>query len=484
MSDTLNALQAANRSASVLQGIANPPQFNPLAAITAGNQAAEQSFRTDQAQMQTGAMRSAMVASQAMTVARDGSDANLAASFANLRASGAFPPQLVDQEYARWKAMSPPERQDNAVRIGLVHLDQLNRVLGATTMQDIGGRKVAATLTQPTPTSPAGSLVVGGGGFDTGMSPAERGQIVTWNDPDGTPHVGTVEEAHKAMGISTPSGPAVSGSGAAPSVTPPPPPAGSKARTSSNTTVPPPPPDILKGPITPDAAGDAAPPKKGGASITGAAPGVPEAAKLSAEDSAKAGAALVARGDQAPSAKANYANMMSDLDRLGRMPPGGAKQIAIETFLKKATGYGVTMTADQVAAANSFSKLANIAVGQQLAAIGGTDARQNLFMGSSPNLDLSKLGNQQIIHMLQGNEDAIQAKSRAWNDWANEHGTHTYRQFQNDWNHHFDPRVFQQQYYKPDEVEALKKSLAREGKGATAKFWEDVDYAKANKMIP
>jgi hypothetical protein len=240
----------------------------------------------------------------------------------------------------------------------------------------------------------------------------------------------------------------------------------------------------LKGPVTPDAAGDAVPPKKGGASITGAAPGVPEAAKLSAEDSAKAGAALVARGDQAPSNKANYANMMSDLDRLGSMPPGGAKQIAIETFLKKATGYGVTMSAEQVAAANSFSKLANIAVGQQLAAIGGTDARQNLFMGSSPNLDLSKLGNQQIIHMLQGNEDAIQAKSRAWNDWANEHGSHTYRQFQNDWNHHFDPRVFQQQYYQPDEVEALKKSLAREGKGATAKFWEDVDYAKANKMIP
>jgi hypothetical protein len=248
--------------------------------------------------------------------------------------------------------------------------------------------------------------------------------------------------------------------------------------------VPPPPPDILKGPITPDAAGDAAPPKKGGASITGAAPGVPEAAKLSAEESAKAGAALVARGDQAPSNKANYANMMSDLDRLGSMPASPAKQIAIETFLRKATGYGVTMTADQVAAANSFSKLANIAIGQQLAAIGGTDARQNLFMGSSPNLDLSKLGNQQIIHMLQGNEDAIQAKSRAWNDWANEHGSHTYRQFQNDWNHHFDPRVFQQQYYQPDEVEALKKSLAREGKGATAKFWEDVDYAKANKMIP
>src|SRR5580765_8042223 len=45
-SDLINALQTSNRSASVLQGIANPPQINPLAAITAGNQAAQAEFQT------------------------------------------------------------------------------------------------------------------------------------------------------------------------------------------------------------------------------------------------------------------------------------------------------------------------------------------------------------------------------------------------------------------------------------------------------
>jgi hypothetical protein len=44
--DIINALQTANRSASVLQGIANPPQVNPLAAVTAGNQAAQAEFQT------------------------------------------------------------------------------------------------------------------------------------------------------------------------------------------------------------------------------------------------------------------------------------------------------------------------------------------------------------------------------------------------------------------------------------------------------
>jgi hypothetical protein len=168
-SDLINALQTSNRSASVLQGIANPPQINPLAAITAGNQAAQQAFQTDQAQMQTGAMRSAMIASQAMTVARDGSDANLAASFANLRASGAFPPQLVDQEYARWKAMSEKERQDNAVRIGILHLDQLHQVIGQTTLQTFGGTTAPVTTFQPTASSPGGAVV--GGGIAHTVSP-------------------------------------------------------------------------------------------------------------------------------------------------------------------------------------------------------------------------------------------------------------------------------------------------------------------------
>jgi hypothetical protein len=191
---------------------------------------------------------------------------------------------------------------------------------------------------------------------------------------------------------------------------------------------------------------------------------------------------LIKRADQVPANKANYANMLTDLERIGSMPPGGEKQVAVETFIQKATGMHFTMTPDQVAAANSFSKLANIAVGQQLAAIGGTDARQALFMGSNPNLDLSKLGNQQIIHMLQGNEDAIQAKARAWNEWKKSgKGDNTYGDFQDDFNHHFDPRVFQQRYMGPDEVAALRKSL--KGPGEEQKFKDDTLYARSRGWL-
>jgi hypothetical protein len=52
MPDDLNALLQANHASTVLQGIMNPAQVNPLAAITSGNQAAQAEFKTRQMQAQ------------------------------------------------------------------------------------------------------------------------------------------------------------------------------------------------------------------------------------------------------------------------------------------------------------------------------------------------------------------------------------------------------------------------------------------------
>ncbi len=239
------------------------------------------------------------------------------------------------------------------------------------------------------------------------------------------------------------------------------------------------------------------PPSKGSAATGGARkdmsgppPGTVEAAQGTAKDMATMGSALVTRGDQAPINRANYASMMSDLSRIGTMGPGTDREKAINALAIKATGHGLTMTPEQVAAADSFGKLSNIIVGQQLASIGGTDARQQLFMGASPHLDLSKLGNEQILHMLQGNEDAIQAKSRAWQKWiapTSQGGmgmsSGSYGQFQDDFNHHFDPRVFQQQYMGKSEIEDLKKYFA-DKPGELERFKADTTYAREHKMIP
>jgi hypothetical protein len=216
-----------------------------------------------------------------------------------------------------------------------------------------------------------------------------------------------------------------------------------------------------------------------------APPGKVEAGQETGKQSATMGGSLISRGDQAPVQKANLQNMLTDLSKLDSMGPGTDKEIFLNSVMQKLTGYGFSMNRDQIAAGNSFAKLANIAVGQQLAAIGGTDARQNLFMGSNPNLDLSKLGNQRIIQMLMGNEDAIQAKARAWTAWSQSRGDDTYRQFQDDFNRHFDPRVFQSQYMEKGgpELAALRASLEREGTGAIEKFKADTKYARDNRWI-
>lgn len=360
---------------------------------------------------------------------------------------------------------------------------QIDQRFGVPFQKDVGGRIVSGTQLGG---MGGGASIVAPGGIDTGLSPQDRTRIVTWNDPDtGRQVTTTLDEMHRRLGIGTPQGfgggtaggnaggatggqpgGQTGGTGGAPG-----PGAARESAPSVQPTAPP-----GNGPVR------TAQGPRPAAEITGPRPGQTEAQKDAATAGVAMGNDLVKRGDQAPANKAVYANMLTDLDRLGRMPPGGERQIAVETFLQKLTGRNITMTPDEIAASNSFAKLSNILIGQQLAAMGGTDQRQQLFMGSNPNLDLSKLGNEQIIHMLQGNEDAIQAKARAWVKWSAKNGADTYQQFQDDFNRHFDPRVFQQQYYGPDEVAHLKKFLQQ--RGEEGKFWTDHKWAKDNGMIP
>jgi hypothetical protein len=222
MADDLNALLQANRSSSVLEGIANPPQFNPLAAQNSAVQAASAMYgiREKQAQQawgdilqqatdangnvdyqkaqrlaagtpaasmgmmsalkDTSALRGSQInntaghmlllGTAALTVAKDPSDASLHAAFDNLAANG-MPQESVEKERARWAAMSPAERQQQAFRVGLTNMSGLQRVLGQTSMTNIGGQEVPTTLQQPSPGNPAGALVQGPGAIDRTVDP-------------------------------------------------------------------------------------------------------------------------------------------------------------------------------------------------------------------------------------------------------------------------------------------------------------------------
>ena len=519
----LNALrdqQAKQASADAYRqsinpdGTINTPKYNALIASGPGAWNAgplmEQQGRAAGAQAEAGSAQADQaqkiynfVAAPSASLMNDPSDANLANIRSQLVTAGA-PPGVI-AEVDRMKTLSEADRRTVAYQHNLSAADTQHRLAAGgfamPTVTQFGGTSAPVTLQPGTPYGPP-RMTVGGGVAHT-VSPGEynapqespilldaNGQVT--NDP--TKAVSKVDRT-------VPRGPAFGmpppGSvGGAPSsaAQPPPPPPGTQVRpppattpaaaappsaTSTSTT--------LRGPgssATPPAAPPPTVAPSSGGVVTGLPTGTEKATEATAGQSAALGTALTTRADQVPTNKANYANMLTDLSKLDTMGPGTEKEVALNAAMQKLTGYGFSMNREQVAAGNSFAKLANIAVGQQLQSIGGTDARQALFMGANPHLDLSKLGNQQIIHMLQGNEDAIQAKSRAWQDWQKGgRGPDTYASFQDDFNHHFDPRVFQQRYMGPSEVTALRKSLTNEGNGATQKFLDDVQYARKQGWI-
>jgi hypothetical protein len=198
----------------------------------------------------------------------------------------------------------------------------------------------------------------------------------------------------------------------------------------------------------------------------------------------KSGTALMARADQVPTNRANFGTMLADAQKLDSMGASTERQTYLNSLSQKWLGTGLLGNAspEQIAAAESFAKIGNMIAGSQMAALGASDARQQLAIGSNPHLDLSKLGNQQIIHMLQGNEDAIEAKARAWKDWTSTHPAGSYGDFQNDLNKRFDVRVFQQRYMDQNEIGNLRKQL--ESQGTSAKFLQDVAYARKQGWIP
>jgi len=114
-----------------------------------------------------------------------------------------------------------------------------------------------------------------------------------------------------------------------------------------------------------------------------------------------------------------------------------------------------------IAGQEEFTKQAYNLAQQQFQAIGGsgTDAKFNSAFETSPNETLSNLGNKGIMRLLKGNEDALQTKNAAWLAKSAADPNASARQFSQDFNNHFDPRVFQFKYLSPDERKAYVQQM-------------------------
>jgi hypothetical protein len=136
-----------------------------------------------------------------------------------------------------------------------------------------------------------------------------------------------------------------------------------------------------------------------------------------------------------------------------------AKNFANRNILPQSMQFDPTSISSQ----EQFQKQAEQLAQQQFQALGGTGTDQ--MFGSSfkanPNVTLSKLGNQGIVGLLKGNEDAIQAMNTAWQKWqAAGNGPETSQQFIQQWNSTFDPRVYQAQYMGQKDYTDLVKSMS------------------------
>lgn len=109
-----------------------------------------------------------------------------------------------------------------------------------------------------------------------------------------------------------------------------------------------------------------------------------------------------------------------------------------------------------IASQEEFVKQATQLAQQQFGAIGGTgtDAKFASAFQTNPNDTLSQLGNGSIIRLLKGNEGALRAKNNAWLSAQSQNPALSYRDFSNQFNANFDPRVFQFQYFTPAQRQA------------------------------
>ena len=202
-------------------------------------------------------------------------------------------------------------------------------------------------------------------------------------------------------------------------------------------------------PATPAAAvGPASSPADGGQQAAANPPGfMPTEQPPGATAAINAGNAIYDQANAATTQKSQLLTMESDLSGIstGPLAEREARWNALAHQLGVPAG---TMTADQVAKSEGFAKVAKQIALAQAGALGvGTDEKLTTTMGANPNRDLSKLGNQQIIAMLQGNADAIKARGVAYDQWLKAgNNPANANNFLTDFNKTFDPRVYQWGY--------------------------------------
>jgi hypothetical protein len=165
----------------------------------------------------------------------------------------------------------------------------------------------------------------------------------------------------------------------------------------------------------------------GGGIPMGLPVGQEQAMNVEAHSSAQSYVQAAQNAENVPTNKALLQNMAGDLQGF-TSGPGNVEWRQTIAGLNRA--FGTNIDASGVASAENFAKLGNqIAIAQAGQMGGGTNDKLAAAMQANPNPHLSVPGNQQIIHILTGNQDAIGAWNQAAQEYQSQHGPQSYQSF-------------------------------------------------------
>lgn len=223
-----------------------------------------------------------------------------------------------------------------------------------------------------------------------------------------------------------------------------------------------------------------------GAPLAGLAPGEAEAMGTTAQNSAGIYNALANQAVEVPNVRGILLNLERELAGFTSGPGADYKRIAkafANTVLPESwQKEGSVLDPKSIADQEGFNKFAYNLAQRQFHQLGGTgtDAKLNSTMATSPSELLSNYGNQGIIRILKGNNDAIEVQAREANKYRRKHGDTSANEFVNEFNQHFDPRVFQFKYIPKKERQDWYKSMSPEERKS---FKDAADYALAKGWI-
>lgn len=197
----------------------------------------------------------------------------------------------------------------------------------------------------------------------------------------------------------------------------------------------------------------------GGSLPTGLGPGRAEAMA----------APVAARGQRAAEIEQSFAGSrmrQSQLEELAatlgdfRSGPGAAKWSGIVTEANRL--FGTHYDDSQASAQQVFEKIASQVAAAQRDTMGSasTNAQTELAQLASPGSVKSPEANQQVIGLLRGNEDWIQAKAKAWKA-AQKAGVTPDQldDFEQQFSKLYDPRYFQEKYMTANQRGAMAREM-------------------------